>query len=677
MATEQDAPFVGPYVLQNVLGKGQTGVVRLGVHSITKKKVAVKIIDRTKLAAHILAKVEREIAIMKLINHPNVLGLYDVYENKRNLYLILEYVGGGELFDYLVKKKRLQLPEARKFFRQIISAVNFCHQHLVCHRDLKPENLLLDSKKNVKIADFGMASVQCALHSAIETCGPVTSRTIDLFCESLFNCMLETSCGSPHYAAPEVVKGIRYDGKKADVWSCGVILYALIVGCLPFDDDNLRQLLEKVKKGVFVIPGFVSSDCRDLLNKMIKVDVEERLTMSEVRRHRFFKSEDLSPEPPIQQIVQTHSFDSEADLDQDILNSMTSLGCFKERDVLITKLLSQDNSLERVIYFLLMERKSKIALRRADDDHNLSVLGSESHKAFKVNPMLTKKRAQTYHGDTLESTLGMVNLSSDSGQSSSGSQGLPTPPGSPWRSRLQALKNSARTGIFARRRSQSKYTQHINTPQRFGTGNWFLNSHSAEDSGSKLEEDRRAGSQSDIAVKKSWFTSLLFHTPGQIQPIILKVYRHSAAELKRDVEAVFNSLPKVSYAEISSQEFHIAYKRGKSLYHRKTLINLRFEIASYNKIPDEDTYPLIIKINYVDGSHRKFRKFCLLLEEKLTSREDEGYSYNGGGDDNHNGRLSDEYISSGASFEDDPNSNYHSIDGHSVENLLHSEDDST
>lgn len=165
-------------------------------------------------------------------------------------------MSGGELFDYLVKKSRLTIKEAKKFFRQIISALDFCHSHLICHRDLKPENLLLDEKLNIKIADFGMASLQ-----------------VD-------GSMLETSCGSPHYACPEVIRGEKYDGRKADVWSCGVILYALLVGALPFDDDNLKQLLEKIKKGHFTIPSYVPQECQELLRRMIEIDPNKRLSVS-------------------------------------------------------------------------------------------------------------------------------------------------------------------------------------------------------------------------------------------------------------------------------------------------------------------------------------------------------------------------------------------------------------
>lgn len=341
MAAGEDVPTraVGPYLLQRTLGKGQTGLVKLGVHCITRKTVAVKIINREKLSKSVLMKVEREIAIMKLINHPHVLGLFDVYENNTHLYLVLEHVSGGELFDYLVRKGRLSEREARRFFRQIVSAVDFCHKHKVCHRDLKPENLLLDESKNIKVADFGMASLQVG--------------------EKL----LETSCGSPHYACPEVIRGEHYDGRKADVWSCGVILYALLVGALPFDDDNLRVLLEKVKKGNFSIPPYIPPGAVELLRGMVEVNARKRLTLDQVMRHSWFRGQNdrlgMEPVPPMQEAVQTHLIESHADLDPDVFKSMTSLGCFKDKHALLQALLSPERNEEKIIYFLLLSRKER------------------------------------------------------------------------------------------------------------------------------------------------------------------------------------------------------------------------------------------------------------------------------------------------------------------------------
>ncbi|XP_042093704.1 serine/threonine-protein kinase BRSK2 isoform X3 [Ovis aries] len=341
----QHAQYVGPYRLEKTLGKGQTGLVKLGVHRVTCQKVAVKIVNREKLSESVLMKVEREIAILKLIEHPHVLKLHDVYENKKYLYLVLEHVSGGELFDYLVKKGRLTPKEARKFFRQIISALDFCHSHSICHRDLKPENLLLDEKNNIRIADFGMASLQVG------------------------DSLLETSCGSPHYACPEVIRGEKYDGRKADVWSCGVILFALLVGALPFDDDNLRQLLEKVKRGVFHMPHFIPPDCQSLLRGMIEVDAARRLTLEHIQKHIWYIGGKNEPEPeqPVPRKVQIRSLPSLEDIDPDVLDSMHSLGCFRDRNKLLQDLLSEEENQEKMIYFLLLDRKERYPSHEDED----------------------------------------------------------------------------------------------------------------------------------------------------------------------------------------------------------------------------------------------------------------------------------------------------------------------
>ncbi|XP_044036245.1 serine/threonine-protein kinase BRSK2 isoform X2 [Siniperca chuatsi] len=333
----QSNQYVGPYRLEKTLGKGQTGLVKLGVHCITGQKVAIKIVNREKLSESVLMKVEREIAILKLIEHPHVLKLHDVYENNKYLYLVLEHVSGGELFDYLVKKGRLTPKEARKFFRQIISALDFCHSHSICHRDLKPENLLLDEKNNIRIADFGMASLQVG------------------------DSLLETSCGSPHYACPEVIRGEKYDGRRADVWSCGVILFALLVGALPFDHDNLRQLLEKVKSGVFHMPHFIPPDCQALLKGMIEVNADKRLTLEAIQKHPWYQGgrNEPCPEQPPPRRVCLKRILSLTELDPDVLESMYSLGCFRDRVKLTQDLTSEEENQEKMIYYLLLDRKER------------------------------------------------------------------------------------------------------------------------------------------------------------------------------------------------------------------------------------------------------------------------------------------------------------------------------
>ncbi|XP_026992685.1 serine/threonine-protein kinase BRSK2 isoform X1 [Tachysurus fulvidraco] len=384
-SSAQHASYVGPYRLEKTLGKGQTGLVKLGIHCVTCQKVAIKIVNREKLSETVLMKVEREIAILKLIEHPHVLKLHDVYENKKYLYLVLEHVSGGELFDYLVKKGRLTPKEARKFFRQIISALDFCHSHSICHRDLKPENLLLDEKNNIRIADFGMASLQVG------------------------DSLLETSCGSPHYACPEVIRGEKYDGRKADVWSCGVILFALLVGALPFDDDNLRNLLEKVKLGVFHMPHFIPPDCQNLLRGMIEVNAAKRLTLEQIQKHTWYIGGKNEPEPeqPVPRKVAIRTLPSAEDIDPDVLESMHSLGCFRDKNKLMKDLLSDDDNQEKMIYFLLLDRKERYP---SHEDQNLPPRNEIDPPRKRVDsPLLTrhnKRRPERKSMEVLSVTEG-------------------------------------------------------------------------------------------------------------------------------------------------------------------------------------------------------------------------------------------------------------------------------
>eukprot|EP00123_Amoebidium_parasiticum_P008600 comp18910_c0_seq1/m.21055 comp18910_c0_seq1/g.21055 ORF comp18910_c0_seq1/g.21055 comp18910_c0_seq1/m.21055 type:complete len:624 (-) comp18910_c0_seq1:444-2315(-) len=339
---------MGPFLLKKVLGKGSTGHVRLGVHKDTGLEVAVKIISKKRLSIEkdLQHKVEREIAILKLIKHPHVLSLYDVYESDHNLYLVLEYVEGGELFDYLAKKGKLTLDETLVFFQQIISAIDYCHHHFICHRDLKPENLLLDRHNNLKIADFGMASLQ------------------------QLGSLLDQSCGTPHYASPEVIRGIKYDGRLADVWSCGVILHALLTGSLPFDDDNITKLLTKIKVGLFKMPEDLPADVQTLLRRILTVNPSKRYTMDDIKTNPWFQSNSrfsALPVPP----VYTHlpPLPEGQSLDDDVLFSMRNLGCFSEQAELMAALQSPESNLEKIVYYLLLERKI-MQPATADDEHS-------------------------------------------------------------------------------------------------------------------------------------------------------------------------------------------------------------------------------------------------------------------------------------------------------------------
>jgi len=254
------------YVLGKTLGVGNFGKVKVATHEPTGKKVAVKILNRQKLRALEMGKkVRREIEIMRLCNHAHIIRLYEVIDTQRDIFVILEYVSGGELFDYIVQHGKLQENEARRFFQQIVSGVGYLHQQRVIHRDLKPENLLLDENNNIRIADFGLSNI---IHDGF---------------------FLKTSCGSPNYAAPEVISGNLYPGPEVDVWSCGVILYALLCGCLPFDDENIPNLFKKIKSGAYVLPTYLSKGASDLIPKMLTVDPVKRITIPDVQKHEWYQ----------------------------------------------------------------------------------------------------------------------------------------------------------------------------------------------------------------------------------------------------------------------------------------------------------------------------------------------------------------------------------------------------
>ncbi|NXE18947.1 AAPK2 kinase, partial [Ardeotis kori] len=268
---------IGHYVLGDTLGVGTFGKVK-GEHQLTGHKVAVKILNRQKIRSlDVVGKIKREIQNLKLFRHPHIIKLYQVISTPTDFFMVMEYVSGGELFDYICKHGRVEEAEARRLFQQILSAVDYCHRHMVVHRDLKPENVLLDAHMNAKIADFGLSNMMS---------------------DGEF---LRTSCGSPNYAAPEVISGRLYAGPEVDIWSCGVILYALLCGTLPFDDDHVPTLFKKIRGGVFYIPEYLNRSVATLLMHMLQVDPLKRATIKDIREHEWFKEElpsYLFPEDP-------------------------------------------------------------------------------------------------------------------------------------------------------------------------------------------------------------------------------------------------------------------------------------------------------------------------------------------------------------------------------------------
>ncbi|XP_047999942.1 MAP/microtubule affinity-regulating kinase 3-like isoform X2 [Leguminivora glycinivorella] len=281
-----EEPHIGKYKLLKTIGKGNFAKVKLAKHVPTGKEVAIKIIDKTQLNPGSLQKLFREVRIMKMLDHPNIVKLFQVIETEKTLYLVMEYASGGEVFDYLVLHGRMKEKEARAKFRQIVSAVQYCHQKRIIHRDLKAENLLLDGEMNIKIADFGFSN------------------------EFTPGAKLDTFCGSPPYAAPELFQGKKYDGPEVDVWSLGVILYTLVSGSLPFDGSTLRELRERVLRGKYRIPFYMSTDCENLLKKFLVLNPGKRASLESIMRDKWmntgYEDDELRPYVEPQQDYKDH-----------------------------------------------------------------------------------------------------------------------------------------------------------------------------------------------------------------------------------------------------------------------------------------------------------------------------------------------------------------------------------
>ncbi|KAG8568024.1 hypothetical protein GDO81_013866 [Engystomops pustulosus] len=587
-------------------------------------------------------KVEREIAILKLIEHPHVLKLHDVYENKKYLYLVLEHVSGGELFDYLVKKGRLTPKEARKFFRQIISALDFCHSYSICHRDLKPENLLLDEKNNIRIADFGMASLQVG------------------------DSLLETSCGSPHYACPEVIKGEKYDGRRADVWSCGVILFALLVGALPFDDDNLRQLLEKVKRGVFHMPHFIPPDCQNLLRGMIEVEPEKRLSLDQIQKHSWYLDtfigafnrggkNEPEPEQPVPRKVSIRRIHSVSEFDPDVLDSMHSLGCFRDKTKLKQELQNEDENQEKMIYYLLLDRKERYP---SCEDEDLPPRNDIDPPRKRVDsPMLNrhgKRRPERKSMEVLSVTDGgspvparraieMAQHSQRSRSVSGASTGLsssplssprvtphpsprgsplPTPLGTPvhtpkdsptgtpsgtppsspgvggvaWKTRLNSIKNSfLGSPRFHRRKLQ------VPTPEEM----------------SSLTPE-----SSPELAKKSWFGN--FINLDKEEQIFVVIKDKPLSSIKADIVHAFLSIPSLSHSVISQTSFRAEYKSsgGPSVFQKP----VKFQVdISYSEGAEAQKENGIYSVTFtlISGPSRRFKRVVETIQAQLLSTHDQ------------------------------------------------------
>ncbi|KAB2031300.1 hypothetical protein ERO13_D05G281000v2 [Gossypium hirsutum] len=256
------------YEFGRLLGQGNFAKVYYARKIKTSQSVAVKVIDKEKvLKVGMMDQTKREISVMSLVKHPNILELYEVMASKNKIYFVMEYAKGGELFKK-VSKGKLREDTARKYFQQLISAVDFCHSRGVYHRDLKPENLLLDENGILKVSDFGLSALAESKHQ---------------------DGLLHTSCGTPAYVAPEVINRKGYDGAKADIWSCGVILYVMLAGYLPFHDSNLIAIYRKISKAEYKFPNWFSPEVTKLLSRILNPNPKARISIAKIMTNPWFR----------------------------------------------------------------------------------------------------------------------------------------------------------------------------------------------------------------------------------------------------------------------------------------------------------------------------------------------------------------------------------------------------
>ncbi|TSO37088.1 MAP/microtubule affinity-regulating kinase 4 [Bagarius yarrelli] len=375
-----DDPHIGNYRLLKTIGKGNFAKVKLARHVLTGREVAIKIIDKTQLNPTSLQKKDGWCNV--LVNHGSVhLQLFEVIETEKTLYLVMEYASGGEVFDYLVSHGRMKEVEARAKFRQIVSAVHYCHQKNIVHRDLKAENLLLDADSNIKIADFGFSN------------------------EFMLGNKLDTFCGSPPYAAPELFQGKKYDGPEVDIWSLGVILYTLVSGSLPFDGQNLKELRERVLRGKYRVPFYMSTDCEEILRRFLVLNPSKRCTLEQVMKDKWmntgYEGDELKPHTePVEdysdasriEVIVGMGFSPE-DIKDALLNQ-------KYNEVTATYLLlglkTEDGAESRVSGSMTLPRVRPNPITNGTNKHS-STAATSSSSSSSSSHSKTQRSASTYH----------------------------------------------------------------------------------------------------------------------------------------------------------------------------------------------------------------------------------------------------------------------------------------
>ena len=324
------------FIIKEKIGEGTFSTVKLAINRQTHEKVAIKIMQKNKIILDEDKKrLEREIQVLKILRHPNLVQLYSVVETHEKIYLIMEYIKGIELFDYIVNKKKLSEKEAFIFFQQIISGIEYLHKVKYIHRDIKPENILIKpNTKKLTIVDFGL------------------SNKFNNYKKDLF----QSACGSPSYAAPEMLHEEKYSGPPVDIWSSGVVLYAMLCGYLPFEDDNNDELYNKIIKGKFDIPNHVSDKAKDLLNKILVTNPKKRLNISQIKNHPWFQLYNTQGNIKINISEGLDLAKYIIPIDEEIVKIISKKYNINEEEIRISILKNKHNDIS-TIYYLFLNKK--------------------------------------------------------------------------------------------------------------------------------------------------------------------------------------------------------------------------------------------------------------------------------------------------------------------------------
>ena len=416
----ENKKIIDEYVIKETIGKGTFSTVKLGEHIKTKEKVAIKILNKEKIkATEDLVRIKREFKILSMMDHPNIIKTYKISENTKNYYIIMEYCDGGELFNYIVEKEKLDQNEASMFFYQLINALEYIHSLGIAHRDLKPENLLLVENKIIKIIDFGLSNY--------------------------FNGEkpLETPCGSPSYASPEIIKGENYNGFSIDIWASGIIMFAMLCGYLPFDDDDEEEeedddeendennsddnnvhhsnidsdnsnndseksndneiLFQRILEGKLDFPSYLSKDSIDLMKKILVVDPEKRIEIKDIKKHNFYllgqknfllNQKNISQHKSIKSLYKIEKTNKQNNKSKDIINNKDNKNINNQNNNNDKKIKKDAENIIKSLDFSINEKKNN------NNNYNNIKLNEENKNEGNKN--IIKKINKKFNLDEME-----------------------------------------------------------------------------------------------------------------------------------------------------------------------------------------------------------------------------------------------------------------------------------